>query len=268
MFAQTEQVPLERIYLMTLLTLAFYVPTHWYFLIPFITLLSACLLFRRVLYHWLFWTAVTALVGFTLAQLWLTEGNHMYLLFYLSLTCLVTALSTTPQQTFALNARLIIGTVFALATFWKLVSPSFTSGTFFTYYILHDERLAPIGMLLTELSRDDIRANQEAVRQVLNRPAALIIPLGVGRLAHCLTWLTLTTEGLVALVFLAKWSFRDAVLILFLATAYLVIPVPSFGMALACLGYGQTSSQVIKTLYLVAFILMPLTSLRYFLISF
>ncbi len=268
MLAQAEQPPMERIYLMTLLTLAFYVPTQWYFLIPFVSLLSAGLLFRWVLHYWLFWTAVTALVGFTLAQLWLVEGNHLYLLFYLSLTSLVAALSPKPQETFALNAKLIIGIVFLLATFWKLVSPSFTSDTFFAYYLIHDERLAPIGMLLTELSGDDVLTNQEALKNATHKVVKLTTLPEIRQLAGWLTWLTIITEGLVATVFLLKWVFRDAVLLLFLAAAYLIIPVPSFGMALACLGYGQAGSRVSRAVYLIVFLLLPLTSLRYFIFSF
>lgn len=258
---------LERIYLMILLTFAFYVPTRWFFLIPFVSLFSAGLLFREILHHWVYWVAVTALIGFTLAQLWLAEGNSVYLFFYLSLTALMSTLLPRPRTTFALNARFIVGILFALAVSWKIVSPSFTSGTFFAHYFLHDERLAPVAVLLTELSLEDVKANRIEMQKTFAEHVTLITYPGIKRLAHWFTWLTILTEGFVAVAFLLNWAKRDITLLLFLATAYFVVPVPAFGMALACLGYAQTASKVSQILYLCIFIFMPLVALRYFFVS-
>lgn len=257
---------------MVLVTCAFYTTPGWFFVIPFTSLFGAALLFRSLLYNWLTWTLVTALLAFTLVQGWLLSGNHLYLLFYLSFAALVASLSPKPERVFARNARLMLGLIFVLAVFWKLVGPGFVSGTFFEFYLIHDERLAPVALLLTDLSYADVLANRAALEEVWEEGALMLQTTPqVERLALWLTWLTLVVEVSVAAAFLGptKWTgqFRDPVLLAFLATAYLVVPVPSFGMGLACFGYAQTSSHRVRALYLVAFLVMPLTALRYHLIS-
>ena len=260
---------LERVHVMILITCAFYTTTEWYFVVPYTSLASSALLYRGLLKHWLFWTALTALMGASLAQLWLQEGNHLYLLFYLCLTALTASLFPNSSQVFACNARLIIGFVFVSAVFWKVVGPGYLSGAFFEFYLIHDERLARLALLLTDLERVDVIANQDVLAGPWTAELQFQSSSQVRRLATLLTYAGLFVETIVAVTFLAPLKvvsrYRNVTLLAFLASAYLFIPVPSFGMSLACLGYSQTEDTRFQNLYLAAFVVMPLTSLRYYL---
>ena len=259
---------LRRILLMILLTATFYASAEWYFIVPFSCLAAASLLYQDVLTSWLFWALTSALLGFALVQLWLIEGNHLYLLFYLSLMALVATSSDEPLKVVRHNARLLIGCIFALAIVWKLITPEFMSSTFFSYYLVQDARLAPIALLVTDLTRTDVLANRETLSGAWDETMTLRSTVRVERLAIVLTWLTFVVEAAVAAAFLIPAKqferIRDPALIIFLTGAYLVVPVPSFGMSFACLGYAQTNSLATERLYLILFILMPLTSLRYY----
>ena len=260
---------LEQVALMALLAFAFFGTTAWYYTVCMTSLLATAVLHRKVALNWLFWTVVTSVNGFALIQLWLDEGNHLYLNFYISLAILTALLSRAPRTVFKLNARLIIGLVFTFATLWKVFTPSFISGEFFRYYLASDERLAPVGVLLTGLTFDDIAVNRERLKQLPEAEVTLISPPGVGILATVLTLLTILLEGAVATCFL--WpseriaKLRDTVLLLFMLGAYLTVPVPAFGMAFACLGYGQTRWKYGRLAFIIVFIAQPLTTARYYL---
>lgn len=255
---------------MALIAFAFFGTTAWYFTVCMTSLLATAVLYRKASQSWLFWAVVTSVNGFALIQLWLDEGNHLYLYFYISLAILTALLSRAPAAVFRINARLIIGLVFAFATLWKLFTPSFISGEFFRYYLVHDDRLAPIGVVLTELTFDDVFLNRENLDRLPEGEVTLIVPTGVKTLAVALTFLTILTEGVVAACFL--WfgrradKFRDASLIFFLIGAYLVVPVPAFGMGFACLGFGQSKWRYGKAAFLIIFIAQPLTTVRYFIV--
>ena len=261
-------VKLERLHLMTLVASAFYLTTSWYFVIPFVSLFSLALLFRQLLGNYLYWTIVVALQGFTLVRLGLDENTYAFLLFYLSSIAFVATLSPDPEEVFARNSRLLIGFIFLFATFWKLVGSGFLSGDFFGYYLLHDRLLAPVALLLTDLSQSDILANRAALEGVWDGSLTLRTSPQVQRLAFSLTWLSLIIEAVIAVAFLAPFQLakrmRDPLLVVFLFTSYLIVPVPSVGMSLACLSYAQTEHTWFQRCYLIAFLVMPLTALRYY----
>lgn len=265
----SEQRAVKPIFLMLLIVCAFYATTDWIFAVPFTSLFAAAVLCERVLYHWFFWTLVTALLGFSTAHLWLSEGNHLFLLFYVALTALVASHTATPRKVFRQNARLMIGLVFGLATLWKVASEDYVSSLFYAHLLITDDRLGALGVLFTDLSRSDIAANQQALLRALDGPVQLITSPGIHPLAVVLTWLTVAMEATIAVVFLGNTSFlrrlRSLSLLVFLLGTYTLVPVPGFGTTLACLGYAETSSKTYQMLFLLAFILMPLTSLRYYL---
>lgn len=265
-----EQIASRPLYLMLLTTCAFYATGDWATALPFVSILAAGILYERILNHWFFWTLVTCLLGSAIGRLWLSEGNHLFLLFYLSLTALIASHTSTPRVVFKWNARLIIGLVFTLAIFWKLISESYLSGQFYTYLLVIDDRLGAIGLLFTELTRQDIAINRQAVAGVLDAPVQLITYPKIRILAMIMTWLTFIIEAALAVVFLIDTTsiqrLRSPLLLIFLVGTYTVVPVPAFGMALACLGYAETSSKTYQNLFLAAFIIMPLTALRYYLL--
>lgn len=265
-----ERTATRPIYLMLLVSCALYNTNDWVFALPFASLFAAGILSERIINHWLYWTLVTSLLGSAVGRLWLSEGNHLFLLFYLSLIALVASHSSKPRSVFRLNARLVIGLVFALAIFWKVVSEDFISGFFYSHLLVTDERLSIIALLVTDLSRSDVAANRQALIGVLDTPTKLISHPGIQSLATVLTLLTLILEAAVAIAFLTTNKIsrrvRSPILLFFIIGTYTLVPVPSFATAIACLGYAETDCKVYQTLFLAVFIVIPITALRYYLL--
>lgn len=258
---------------MTLMTAAFYFSDLWFITLPLWSLVLAALLFDedRVLNSWEFWTLVSAVMVVGIIQMWIPEGNDYFLVFYLTLIALQGSHAAAPMAVIALNARLLIGIVFSLASFWKLVSESFRSSAFFTLNLLFEDRLAPLTLYLAGLPRPAFLENRSAFEQFdLAKGFIVNVNPVVASIAQVLTWTTVVVEISVAVLFLIPLKhfrhLRDPALLLFCAGAYLIMPVPGFGMCLATLGFAQTPYRVYKTLYLVAYILMPLTATRYWLL--
>lgn len=258
---------------MTLMTAAFYFSDLWFITLPLWSLVLAALLFDEdlVLNRWEFWTLVSAVMAVGITQMWIPEGNDYFLIFYLTLIALQGSHAAAPMAVIALNARHLVGIVFSLAFFWKLVSESFRSGAFFTFDLLFEDRLGPLTLYLAGLPRPAFLENRAALVQLdLTEGFTVNANPVVTSIAQVLTWTTIIVEISVAIVFLIPLKqfryLRDPALLLFCAGAYLVMPVPSFGMCLATLGFAQTPYRVYKTLYLVAYILMPLTATRYWLL--
>jgi hypothetical protein len=258
---------LDTFALLVLITIWGHSAVQWYFTIPFTTLFGFSLLYPKLRLSWLFWCVIAAIHGFAIAQLWMWEGNGLVLFFYTSLTLTLALASDKPWQVLRLNARFLIGVIFLLAALWKMVSPDFTSGKFMEFYLLSDSRIAPIAAFLTPLTLKDVRENQAVLEKVPEESVQLKSADGVRPLAGLLTVLTLALEGLVAIVFLLplRPMIRDGVFVTFLASAYLTITVPSFGMILACLGFAQTSNPRLQTVYKIICLLLPLISIRFFL---
>lgn len=260
---------------MVLVTAAFYFSDLWYITLPLWSLVAAGLVLdeKAALYRWEFWTLVCSVMAVGIIQSWVTEGNDYFLISYVAVILLVASHTRTPRAVIAVNARILIGLVFALATFWKLASPSFRDGTFFTLNLLYEDRLAPITRVFARLPSPLFEENQYRLDNlVLPEAFSVHISPAVTVLAQTLTWLSLSIELSLAVLFLIplrKFThWRDPVLLFFCLVTYLIMPVPSFGMCLAALGSAQTHSRRSKTLYLVAFILMPVTAIRYWFTKF
>jgi hypothetical protein len=139
--------PLELVIVMSLLLVAMHSPGQ---LTPVLVGLAvAGLLHRPLARHGGFWLAVAAVraVG-QLPTGWHVIDNHQYLLTYWCLALGVALLLRDPRSVLRVNARLLIGLAFAFATLWKLISPDFTDGSFFTYTLLVDARFDAVTQTL------------------------------------------------------------------------------------------------------------------------
>jgi hypothetical protein len=262
-----DEKQLDTFALLLLITIWSHSAVQWYFTVPFTTLAGFALFYPKLRTSWMFWLTLSAIHGFALAQLWYFEGNGLFLFFYTTLAMTLALASGRPLPILKINARYLIGFVFLFAVMWKLVTPDFISGRFTEYYLLIDDRMAPVATLLTPLTRTDIKENQERIERLPDETIQLQSASRVHSIAIILTYLTLIVEGLVALVFLLpihSWV-RDAVFIFFLITGYSTVTVPSFGMILACLGFAQSSNPKAQFFYKIICLLLPLIKLRFYL---
>ncbi|MGL4612209.1 MAG: hypothetical protein ACRCYY_21440 [Trueperaceae bacterium] len=247
------------------------VTLDWFLTIPFSTLVAAAVLYPKLRTNWLYWTVMTGIcAGYVVAR-GLASENVFFLFVYISLAVLIALFSDNPYLSFRRNARLIIGIVFLFASLWKLMSPDFLSGSFFTFMLIADDRLGPFGAVATAISLEDIATNRSIFPVMPDMSHQLMTAPGIPLLAQMLTWMTFAIEFLVAIVFLVPlkplYKIRDYALLLFLLTAYVFVPVPAFAMSFATLGYAQTDSARFQSIYKVVFVVMPLTAARYYLVS-
>lgn len=216
-----------------------------------------------------FWFVAAAAFAATNAVDWFQLDNHKYLLGYwlLALTC---SLHTrNAERTLSVNARLLIGFSFLFAVLWKTISSDYTSGSFFHYSLLLDDRFRGIAKLLGGLDEPTIEFNRTAAEALTIYDSDLsTVQLRSsetmrGVLVPIITWWTLAIEALVAALFLLPGrtklpAWRDFALLAFILSTYAVAPVLGFGWLLAILGIAQADhdARLFPQAYLVAILLL------------
>jgi len=237
----------------------------------FLLLLLACIgfIFPGQLRNPRLWAGLTVLTAIRLYISWPLNDNHAYLLTYWCLAVTICLLTDDTKKYLAINARYLIGFVFAFATIWKLLlSPDYIDGTFFKIHMLTDPRFESFAQLVGGLSYDKYWELHDFIKQHIDgRLFGLsVYPAIPGQyvfIAKFLTYYTLILEFIVALAFL--WpidktlsKYRDYFLLLFCATVYSVATVEGFGWLLLAMGISQVSENKNKTrlMYVVVFALI------------
>ena len=213
------------------------------------------------------WLGLTALTGLRVVLDWPLPDNHAYLLFYWCLAVTIALSLGDSGRLLSINARLLIGLVFAFSVLWKLVlSPDFMNGTFFGVTLLTDPRFEGFARVAGGLSAEGYDALREFMRggQALYADTGVPeIPPRLAALSTFLTYWTIGIEAAVAVFFflpsrLAASGLRDYLLILFCVTTYGVANVDGFGWLLLAMGAAQAGEgrNRVRLLYIAAFILI------------
>jgi len=235
--------------LLTVPMLLLYGVSVWYVSVPVGILALGALLLPATRTDARLWFLLACLQLAGVAVHWSTADNHKYLIGYWTLALTLAFSGPDPDEDLRRSARLLIGLAFAFALAWKLTSPDFLSGDFFRYTFLFDERLQTRAAALGLVPDDAVRLNQLARAALLDPTGALeqvnvaTVP-AISWLAGFVTAWTVITEGLIALLFLAppRWRltrWRDAALLVFIATAYGITPVLGFASSLSAMGFVQ-----------------------------
>ncbi|MDX1945542.1 MAG: hypothetical protein SFU86_09035 [Pirellulaceae bacterium] len=252
--------PLRVLPLLTLVLLLVSGPEQWYLRGPLVALVALGIGLRTWLARPQFWYVVATLLGIAVYLNWESSDNHKYLFVYWCLAlCAACSLPQGEQApALALSSRWLIGLCMALAVVWKAINPQYLDGTFFQYELLCDERLASLTTRLTGLAPAELAANRE-LRELLQAghlrglevsSAELTTRPAIAWLAAAMTWWTIGIELVLAVLFLwpagrdvagpasVAWL-RNAALVAFAATTYVVAPVRGFGWMLMLLGLAQ-----------------------------
>lgn len=229
----------------------------WIFGAAALTSIVALPLPRLMRNPWL-WAALFTAIGLRQLATWHTIDDHTIVMTYWCGAVALGLRATDPAATLAASARYIIGTLFALAAGWKLLSGQFLDGTFFRYSLLFDDRFEFVADVVGGTSRAVHEANVDEVSRLLSRDGTGTAVLEEGTrnviLAQAFTWWGVAIEAAVALVFLAplplRWGWlRHAVLVAFAATTYLIVPIGGFGTLLLVLGAAMATSDRGRTAY-------------------
>ncbi len=268
----------EALSLLTVVLLLTATPQQWYLSGPLAALCGLAVVYRRWLTRPQFWYVVATLLGTTVYLNWESSDNHKYLFVYWCLAlCGAFSLPQAQQQkSLATSSRWIIGLCMLLAVIWKLAMPDYRNGSFFEFTLLVDERFAHFTSLLAGIPLKTLADNR--VLEAMLREGHLLgasvqsVSLGnsavVQTLAWTMTWWTVLIEGLLAAAFLipdrrSVAVARNALLLLFAATTYLIAPVRAFGWILMLLGLAQCGERerAFRPLYLAAIVLIQIYTL-------
>jgi hypothetical protein len=165
------------------------------------------------------------------------------------------------------NAKLTIGLCFFFSVVWKVLSNEYFDGSFLHLTFLLDRRLEMGAFLFGGLTPQILQGNREAFAtlQAVDPSAEVTLATTalLSALSVVLSYWTLLIEGAIAISFCLpqpRWLYRnrDGLLILFLVTTYLLIPVIGFAALLALMGFAQCCANRSKVTYLVLFLLVPI----------
>ncbi len=241
----------------------------WHIQLGLTTLTVTALVLRPLMRNPLLWLGLVGVLVLAYWQTWHQQNNHDFLKLYWCLGLGVSLLAVEPLKAVRVNARVLIGLCFLFATLWKVLSPDYVSGAFFNYFLLQDTRFGLFAEHLVGLDAGVLaRARLErVVYTAFGDPAgALAVPLAAEArwLAALMTWWTLAIEGAVAVAFLlprrfwlAKW--RDAVLLAFVFSTYVVAPILYFAWLIVAMGIMQCERETFRyapALYVAAFVLV------------
>jgi hypothetical protein len=194
--------------------------------------------------------------------------NHKFLYIYWCIAIFACLFSDNFENDLKINAKLLIGFVFAFASLWKIISGDYLNNSFFVFTSITDGRIAGFFGLLHLLSKETIMQNRNAVNYLVNESQppyqiGLLYTSGIYRIAQFLTYFGLLIEIIISVLFLlpdkiSVTKYRDYALIVFLFFTYLVAPVWEFGSILSIIGLAQTDSKKKSAIYVLLFLIMQI----------
>ena len=252
---------LDLVLLLTLVLLLLRTPEYWYSQCVILLLAVSGIAFRPVRESATLWLILAAFLGAEVCFHWYAADNHKFLECYWCAAvfgaCSCSDRQHDREQALAFNARLLIGLCLVFALYWKLISSSyFDRAAFFRFTLLTDPRFEFLSHWLTGVPREVLLANREHEMLLKTAYASgqdlmqvrLLGNLKVDLVAQFLTWWTFLFEALLAVVFLwprggpiARW--RNALLLTFGMTTYLVATVREFGWLLMIMGLAQCAPE-------------------------
>jgi hypothetical protein len=230
-------------------------------------LCGSMLLFPKLLTNKVMWLTLATVMVVHNIRYWFVLFNHEYLMTYWCLVCALAVWSEAPERVMGWNAKLTIGLCFFFSVVWKVLSNEYFDGSFLHLTFLLDRRLEMGAFLFGGLTPQILQGNREAFAtlQAVDPSAEVTLATTalLSALSVVLSYWTLLIEGAIAISFCLpqpRWLYRnrDGLLILFLVTTYLLIPVIGFAALLALMGFAQCCANRSKVTYLVLFLLVPI----------
>jgi hypothetical protein len=200
-----------------------------------------------------FWAAACAPVGAHLLWNWTSVPNHGFLIAYWGLACALAAGSGRPAQVLAHNARWLVGLSFLLAVAWKVRNPAYLDGSVTEYFVVTGvvRNLTAAAAWVGGLSPAQVDRNERHESAFLAAPQlgaseALDVTPAIHAIALLVAVWALVIEIGIAVAFLAprprsveRW--RHPLLLTFIYSSYVFVPIALFADVLAVLGLAQCS---------------------------
>ena len=258
---------------LTLLLLILHGSSTWTLDMPQRALCGLMLLSRGLLLDRWLWVILAALTMWINALHWAWIDNHKYLISYWCLACAFAVGSASRDRVLAVNGRWLVGLAFFFAVVWKLLGGEYLNGSFLHFTVLTDARLEVAGAFVGGLGPEVLPQNRLLMSLVTIFPDQTTgVVLQTSPRLELISWLasywTLFIEGAVGVAFLVHgWrlsnKLKDALLVLFILTTYVLLPVSGFAFLLCVMGFAQCEVEHTKRriVYLVLFILVQFIKL-------
>ena len=244
-----------------------YRPAYWD--APVVVLCIMFLLNKRFLTNRALWFLIFLYVmalNFVYFEL---SANHFYLIAYWSLACGLALATQNQDNVLRQNARMLLGLAFCFAAVWKILEGEYIDGTFFHYSFLTRfidfDGVPLITWILSPVEvAENIRLKQTLQHlAVADGSISLTTTNSIRYFSHLLSLWTLLVEAVIGVAFLFNQpkfiaKKRDYLLLLFILTTFILIPIDRFALILILLGLAQCPQerQRLKITYLAIFILM------------
>tara|TARA_R110002096_G_scaffold273422_9_gene467265 strand:+ start:43 stop:915 length:873 start_codon:yes stop_codon:yes gene_type:complete len=270
MFADLLRLPTEELVLrLTLLTLLLHGSSETWLDVALQVLCGMMLVSRNHFASPGLWIAVSSFIWIINATDWLWIDNHKFLMSYWVLACTVAVLSKAPMQVLRWNGKVLVGLCFGFATLWKLLAGQYWNGDFMVYTLLVDGRMEFIANSLAGIPKADLaqsRLLEDTIGLLPNEQLQTSLPITerLRFVALGMSWWTLLIEAATAVLFLVKSPisnrWRDLVLLAFVASTYVFVPVLGFGYILTIMGLASCPPErtMIRTVYLAVLVILQL----------
>lgn len=240
--------------------------------IDFVTPLTfAALVVPRLRHFGPFWIGI-AIYRFwsQVPDHWPTLDNHQYLITWWLLGLGLTLMAREREDSIRRVARLLIGLCFLFATVWKIRSPDFLDGDFFTWKFATDTRLRSFAEAFLGLPEGAQTENLNAEYLLglgqIGTTEELITGSHLRTAAIITAWYTVLIEGAIAVFYLVPERFRVSrwahwALAVFIITVYPIAPVFGFALLLLTMSIAALRRNgVYFALATLLFAVMPLFS--------
>jgi hypothetical protein len=275
---------LDIVRILTLLVLIQHGPKDWYVRVPLTILVLFGIIVRELRAKPWFWFVIASFILSHDIVTWPGVDNHKWLMGWWTGAMWMVHLAPQASQlaVMKVNARLMLGLVFTLATLWKIWTPQYMEGSFFEYELLADKRFKEAAIWVGGATDEGLDKNRDMKNDLLTSYRKDAEPLEfvgfesgeyVDLLAVGMTWWTIAIEG--ALGVLALWPgngmiaiARTLVALAFTASTYLLAPVMGFGWMVIILGFGQCPERYKKLRVSFLFVLAIIYVYRMNLVDF
>ncbi|MBL8547400.1 MAG: hypothetical protein JNL81_13120 [Hyphomonadaceae bacterium] len=272
MFATPER-RLWTLSWLTLLTLAFYGYSDWYFRLPLIAIAVGLTMWPRFAGSAVCWGLLALLATVAVVLNWHVADNHKIVLCYWVWAMLLAhscASAGDAEKLLRANARFLLTLIMFGAIVQKTLSPDYLSGDFFEFMLLSDPRLAALlgffGVPATSAAETQFALNALSSSYVTVEGGRLQIGVTptLTMIALAATWWNYGAQ--IVLDALGVWGRRwtdtlyHCLMIVFIATTYFIAPVIGFGWLLVLLGLtlAGRGRPMVCAAYLASLVLLTL----------
>lgn len=209
---------------------------------------------RSVICKWWFWASIALTTSYVLVRTWEDTGNHNYIITYWGwvLTCAFISRSEA-ARIILFNARFFLIFIFLVAVLQKYLSPSYLSGEMFEMKLLRSDgfHYFAITFGIDTATIDATKAQIELLRSAAAdvEGNAVLIPSNdhVQNLTYWVTWYDFWIQVAIGVALLFRQRAIEyaahIMMLFFIVTAYVWIPITGFGWSLTVMGLALSKDR-------------------------